>query len=492
MELGKDTLFIAMSNDNGPFNLYDIPSRSYISEWFTDAKIYGENVRFVVNGSEYYYETTSKTLTNISDGRQKRLESLTPENINSEQDIYTFIPNKMWRIRMPYLDETRSNVIINNNGKYEYLFDEWYQRIPRPVGNAMCLIKGRGGSGRNYGDIYDISKNQIAFEGVEFVDIDHDDNLIFIKVNDDFSLDDNKYNVVTPQCELLFDEPIYGLAFEGPYIKVTKRFGDKMKYNLFDPISRNFVSDQYFDYIKWLEKIPTAYLVGIDNPNDVVGYAGNHYSYNLFRNGKLLFEQWYSMIIYEPIINDYVGLVSAPNSKNITINYGNINTGELISDKPLLFKDNVSKIEKNGKFNFVDGELNYLLPNWADKVSEFDSNGYVNVMYGNETYTFKAENGKLVQLDNKLNISIPEDFTWSDHNSIQLVDHKLEYTTIGWRQGQSEHTTTYRQKVVVTTSDGRSASRIYTQRGDESCKWDMYENYENACKELGIKPANMD
>jgi hypothetical protein len=98
----------------------------------------------------------------------------------------------------------------------------------------------------------------------------------------------------------------------------------------------------------------------------------------------------------------------------------------------------------------------------------------------------------LVQLDNKLNISIPEDFTWSDHNSIQLVDHKLEYTTIGWRQGQSEHTTTYRQKVVVTTSDGRSANRIYTQRGDESCKWAMYENYESICKELGIKPANMD
>ena len=93
MELGKDTLFIAMSNDNGPYNLYDIPSRSYISEWFTDVELYDENVRFIVNGTEYYYETASKTLTNISEGRQKRLESLTPENINSEQDIFTFIPN---------------------------------------------------------------------------------------------------------------------------------------------------------------------------------------------------------------------------------------------------------------------------------------------------------------------------------------------------------------------------------------------------------------
>lgn len=487
----KDTLFITMDYNNGPFNLYDIPSRSYISEWFTDAKLYGENVRFVVNGTEYYYETASKTLTNITDGRQKRLENLTPENINSEQDIFTFIPNKMWRIRMPYLDETRSNVIINNNGHYEYLFDEWYRHIPRPIGNAMCLIKERRG-GINYGDIYDISKNQIAFEDVDFVNIDHDDNFIAIKMSDDFSLDDNKYNVVTPQCELLFSEPIYGFAFEGPYIKVTKEVDGDKKYNLFDPSSRNFVLDQYFDYIKWLEKIPTAYLVGIYNPNDVVGYGGNHYSYNLFRNGKLLFEQWYSMIVYQVIINDYVGLVSAPNSKNITINYGNINTGELISDVPTSFKFDISKVEKNGKFNFIDKDLNYLLPNWADKVSEFDSNGYVNVIYGNETYTFKAENGKLVQLDNKLNISIPEDFTWSNYNSIQLVDHKLEYSMIGWRQGQSEHTTVYKQKVVVTTQDGRSAKRIYTQRGDESCKWVMYENYESICRELGIKPVNMD
>jgi hypothetical protein len=70
-----------------------------------------------------------------------------------------------------------------------------------------------------------------------------------------------------------------------------------------------------------------------------------------------------------------------------------------------------------------------------------------------------------------------------------LGDHKLEYTMIGWRQGQSEHTTTYRQKVVVTTSDGRSANRIYTQRGDESCIWKMHDAYESVCRELGIRPA---
>ena len=73
-----------------------------------------------------------------------------------------------------------------------------------------------------------------------------------------------------------------------------------------------------------------------------------------------------------------------------------------------------------------------------------------------------------------------------------MYDHTLIYKLVGYREGRSEHTTTYTQKVTVVTSDGRKLEKMYTQRGDEPCKWKMYEIYESLCKQLGVKPASMD
>lgn len=86
---------------------------------------------------------------------------------------------------------------------------------------------------------------------------------------------------------------------------------------------------------------------------------------------------------------------------------------------------------------------------------------------------------------------IPMDFVERNHNSVNLGDHKLIYDMIGRRDGNSEHTTLYRQKVTIVTMDGRKEAQIYTQRGDEYCKYKMYEVYEYLCKKLGIQPAEL-
>ena len=490
-EFGKDTLFLTMSYNEGPFRLYDIPTRSYITEWFEKAEIQGSNIRFVQNGIEYYYDTLSKTLTNISESRQKRLEALTPENIDSEQNISVFIPNKMYRIRMPYLDETRSNVIINNNGRYEYLFDEWFLGIHKPIGNAMCLIKKYIRGGVRYGDVYDISKNQVVFENIEFCDIDHENNLISVIINkDEFSLDTrNDYNIITPQCELLFNENLYGFNFDGPYIKTIKLFDSTKKYNLFNPSNREYILNDYVDYIEYVEH-NNLYIVGVNNPNDRLGYGGRHCSYNVVKDGKLLLDQWYSLIAQSNDTN-YYGVVTYK-GRGPECNYFDGNTGEFVSDEPIVYRNGVSKVVKNGKYNFLDQDFNPLLRDWADNASNVDNRGYVTVTYGNDKYIYKVENGGLAPLEEEGNTTIPSDFTECNSNQINLIDHRLIYTTIGNRQGQSEHTTTYRQKVTVITSDGRRAEQMYTQRGDESCKWTMYYVYEGLCNQLGIEPAGME
>jgi hypothetical protein len=86
---------------------------------------------------------------------------------------------------------------------------------------------------------------------------------------------------------------------------------------------------------------------------------------------------------------------------------------------------------------------------------------------------------------------IPMDFVMRNHNSINLGDHKLIYDMIGRRDGNSEHTTLYRQKVTVVTSDGRKEAQIYTQRGDEYCSYKMHDVYVNVCKRMGIQPAEL-
>lgn len=88
--------------------------------------------------------------------------------------------------------------------------------------------------------------------------------------------------------------------------------------------------------------------------------------------------------------------------------------------------------------------------------------------------------------------TIPMNFCDYNYNRINLTDHTLIYSFIGWREGRTEHTTKYRQKVTVITADGRKESRFYTQRGDEFCRYRMHDEYEYLCKKLNITPCGLE
>jgi hypothetical protein len=212
-----------------------------------------------------------------------------------------------------------------------------------------------------------------------------------------------------------------------------------------------------------------------------------------------LFDNWYDVIVLSDdscsmcVLMDDIYYLS---QRDIKLNFANVNTGELVSDEPFRLDSifNIGKVKKQGKINFVNSKGYILLPQWADSASNLDNRGYVTVSYGNENRLYKANDGGLELAEQEGNASIPSDFTWCNRNQIDLIDHILRYEVIGWREGRTEHTTTYRQKVTVILKDGANTakSKIYTQRGDESCKWVMYEAYERLCSELGIKPAYME
>jgi hypothetical protein len=214
--------------------------------------------------------------------------------------------------------------------------------------------------------------------------------------------------------------------------------------------------------------------------------------YNLLsKDGEPLFKDWYFAI--EPKPSRKCIVLSKVDGKSCS-NLASIDTGEFFSDIPLNFdlKHNISRIEKNGKVNFINREGETLFSQWADNASRIDNRGYVTLTYGNDSCLFRVVNGQIMAVEEEGNTIIPSDFTECNNNQINLFDHKLIYTYIGYQQGRSEHTTTYRQKVTIITSDGRKAEQMYTQRGDESCKWMMYEVYEKLCKQLGVTPAEME
>ena len=72
-------------------------------------------------------------------------------------------------------------------------------------------------------------------------------------------------------------------------------------------------------------------------------------------------------------------------------NIGNISTGEFISDKPIKNAANGIfnfEIEKNGKYNFLKNtnNLELVLPQWADSVTDFNENGKAIAVINGEEY----------------------------------------------------------------------------------------------------------
>ena len=75
---------------------------------------------------------------------------------------------------------------------------------------------------------------------------------------------------------------------------------------------------------------------------------------------------------------------------------GNINTGEYISDNDIRNNERNGKfgvrLEKNGKVNFLDfnglnhSNIEYLLPQWADSVTDFNENGEAIAVIGGKEY----------------------------------------------------------------------------------------------------------
>ena len=471
-----------MYKDGGKCNIFDLETRKFATdEWFDSCSLRSgqngiERVFFFKGNLEYVYDVMEKTLENVSDYRNNWPNNTSVSDIdghepfddpNKKYRLSTFIPNKMYRITFSNGNTPVSNVLVKRGDRYEYLFDRFYDRILSPMGNAMCLVKGVR---REDCDIYDINANKMAFTDIPYIcEVDREDEFIIV------GSQENTYNIITKDCEMLFDEWYRGAEpLNERYILVN--FGNDIGKNIYDVSTRTFVSKQNYASITLAKGMDSVFIVG----KDVSPIKFNV----LNANGEPMLNTWYQGMY---AINSKYLIVYDTINGEVFLNYVDAKTGEYISDKKLDFSHGeVSRIEKNGKVNFISGknndiEIKPLLDEWADSASEIDGRGYVEVTYGNNTFLYKAEDGKLLDEFNEGERGIPDDFTEYQGNSINLIGHTLYYKNLG----NGMH------KVVVADSNGNSKQETYQDTQGTSSFYTMYGVYDRLCRELGIEPASV-
>lgn len=414
--------------------------------------------------------------------------------------VQTFIEGKLYRIREYIHDgnEKIENLLSIEGGKPRFLLPKWVGRIGRPLGNVVSVtISDTSRYDENdTKNLFNLETESYVFNYlVDAIDYERDEGVI------DVYKDDNSMNMVEGNGNVVFEnwvENIQSTSFD----KIYKVKYDG-KYNMYDLNSHRFLANQFYDDISFLCLPSREGEVSAQTSNVCAvsrkGQNGLDEHNLLDKDGELLFDNWHDVIVLTTddscsicVIMDDIYL----SPRDIKMNFANVNTGELISDEPIRLDStfHIGKAKKQGKINFVDNRGHILLPQWADSASNLDNRGFITVTYGNENRLYRANDGKLELVEQEGSAKIPSDFTFCNRNQVDLMNHILRYELIGWREGRSEHTTTYNQKVTVILKDGNntSRSRIYVQRGDESCTWTMYSVYEALCRELGIKPASVE
>ena len=502
--------YTIITAENGLKNIIDKENGTLASEqWFeriTELD-FGNLLKCYVSANEpsnIYYDCARKELK-VVNGKaamydfeanpiEGSVEDYIHDKFGEDCDVNVFIEGQLYRIT-EYLhdgNERIQNLLSLEGGKPRFLLPKWVHFVGRPLGKVAVVINDLPRMDNYYNNNRNIfnleTKSYIFPKNIKDTDVERDEGIIYVYY-------DNKENIVDAEGNIIFNEwadEIISAKVNG----INKvRYGSK--WNMYDLNNHRFLANQFYDDINFStygDKGETSNVCSVTSK----GQNGLN-KYNLLdKDGELLFDNWYDVIVLSDDSGSMCVLMNGIylSQLDIKINFANVNTGELVSDEPFRLDSifHIGKVKKQGKINFVDNHGHILLPQWADSASNLDNRGYVTVSYGNENRLYKASDGRLELAEQEGNASIPSDFTWCNRNQIDLIDHILRYEVIGWREGRSEHTTTYRQKVTVILKDGTNTakSKIYTQRGDESCKWVMYEAYERLCSELGIKPAYME
>ena len=402
-------------DDDVKENIVDIELGNIASdEWFDSITVseYNENIFICERGGEkFLYDSirgmfvenkgkhASHDFSNYTDGLKEYLENNGIE-IKSE-----LIPNQLYSVSDEFPEYEKMNLVGIINGRPKYLLPEWCDDVYAINGNGVvCYYNG------NF-NVFNLKTLSYVFnEPLRNAYLANYGNTSFIQV----IANNGGRNIIDDNCNILFkkwpntisdctiseynnnDKRIYTHIVDG-YLKVI--YFDK-KENIYHIPSRGFVSKNLYDSIQLQQSVSDKtyqiVIVGSKQTN------GNYIRYNVLnKNGELAFSDWadmFSLIKKKP----YVFMIWIPRDNNNNIetnkkivygNVGNINTGELISDKPIVVGERSGdfglKIEKNGKYNFIKdlNNLELVFPKWADSVTEFVDDAYAVAVINGKEYT---------------------------------------------------------------------------------------------------------
>ena len=366
--LESDDWFYYIEDDDDTYKCYDTPNDE--TNIFYDAE---KNEFFNKNGKYYNHD-----FGNYSSGT---LEGYAETYF---YDRYKeLIPGKLYDVFDASTGTRYHNLLAMVNDKPAFLLPRWVRRVTKPMGNAVvCKI---GETRRN---IFNLSTLSYVFDKALFsTDMEREDNLIIVS-------DGEHFNLVDDKCNVLLKRWPTNITF---YVDDNHKYHDgimKMTYEdgviLYNFIQHGFVSRVNYDRIS----------IENDNSIRVTKYANGNESMPisnvLNENGEPIFDDWF-YIIFKFNDNGYYFLINKDFETNESVAYiGNINTGEYISDNGIYNnKDNGKfgiRLEKNGKVNFLDlneysnNNIGYLLPQWADSVTDFNENGEAIAVIGGKEY----------------------------------------------------------------------------------------------------------
>jgi hypothetical protein len=328
---------------------------------------------FNINGDYYSHDFENYS----SETLEEYVEKYFGENYKE------FIPGKLYDVFDVSTGILYHNLLAMVDGKPAFLLPRWVKRVGKPMGNAVvCKI---GETRRN---IFNLSTLSYVFDKALFsTDVEREDNLIIVSDGEHFNLVDGKCNVLLKRwannINFYVDED--GKYHEG-YMKVEYDDG----VNLYNYIQHGFVSRANYDEIS-IENDNSIRVTKHVNGNELMPIRNV-----LNENGEPIFDDWFYVIL--KLSNDgYYILITKDFETDESLAYiGNINTGEYISDNNIYNNEDNGKfgvrLEKNGKVNFLDknkysnSNIGYLLPQWADSVTDFNENGEAIAVIGGKEY----------------------------------------------------------------------------------------------------------
>ena len=313
-------------------------------------------------------------------------------------DATELIPDKLYRIQdFTYDDYVKlSNLLGLVDGKPRFLLPKWVETVYKPVGNAcVCRIAEKV---RN---IFNLATLQYIFDkSIQYTEIDREYGVIKIEDNDHANLVDGNCNLLLKNWPAKISEYYQdGGRIPDGYLRTTY---DDGKENLYHIPSHGFVSKTTYDCIKILRYNESGLnqMVAVGIKSDNSPYAFNFNILN--KNSEPAFNDWANIVT--PIENEGYAFMVWQNEKEAYCNLGNVNTGELISDKPIFPSENGTfkfKIEKNGKYNFLKSlfSIKLILPQWVDSVTDFDENGKAIAVINGEEYILDSNTGGIHRKD---------------------------------------------------------------------------------------------